>query len=77
MKGSEVQTSHGAQVPVIEARKLYRALKAGVNVVGQRVGYFMVNRVSEHEVVIGCHTIPLSEVERIAPAVMSQPRVEA
>jgi hypothetical protein len=62
---------------VIEARKLYRALKAGLNVAGQHIGYYTVTRVTETEIIIGCHTIPLSEVERIAPEVMSKPFVEA
>ena len=70
VKGDTVQTTHGANVPVIEARKLYRALKAGVNIEGQQVGYYRVTRVTESELVIGCHNIPLSEVERIAPEVM-------
>jgi hypothetical protein len=75
MKDDEVQTTHGARVPVIEARKLYRALKAGLNVAGQHIGYYTVTRVTETEIIIGCHTIPLSEVERIAPEVM-QTRLE-
>lgn len=77
VKENEVETTHGAKVPVIEARKLYRAMKAGLDVVGQQVGYYRVTRVTDSELVIGCHNIPLSEVERIAPEVMSKPLVEA
>ena len=77
VKDDEVQTTHGARVPIIEARKLYRALKAGMNIEGQQVGYYRVTRVTESELVVGCHNIPLSEVERIAPEVMSKPLVEA
>lgn len=73
----EVQTTHGARVPIIEARKLYRALKAGLNVAGQHIGHYTVTRVTETEMIIGCHNIPLSEIERIAPEVMSKPLVEA
>jgi hypothetical protein len=76
VRENEVETTHGARVPVIEARKLYRALKAGVNIEGQQVGYYRVTRVTDSELVIGCHNIPLSEVERIAPEVMSKPLVE-
>jgi hypothetical protein len=62
---------------VIEARKLYRALKAGLNVAGQHIGYYTVTRVTETEIIIGCHTIPLAEIERIAPQVMSTQLIEA
>lgn len=71
----EVQTTHGARVPIIEARKLYQALKAGVDVSGQRIGHYTVTRVEGEYIIIGCHTIPLSEIERIAPEVM-QTRLE-
>jgi len=77
VRGGEVQTTHGASVPVIEARKLYRALKAGLNVAGQHIGYYTVTRVTETEIIIGCHTIPLAEIERIAPQVMSTQLIEA
>jgi hypothetical protein len=71
VKDGEVQTSHGATVPVIEAKKLYRALKAGVNIIGQRVGHFEVRSIDSENLTVGCHIIPLSEIERIAPAVMA------
>lgn len=77
VKDEHVETTHGARVPVIEARKLYRALKAGVDVTGQQVGYYRVTCVTASELVVGCHRIPLSEVERIAPEVMSKPLIEA
>lgn len=76
VKDEHVETTHGARVPVIEARKLYRAMKAGIDVTGQQVGYYRVTCVTESELVVGCHRIPLSEVERIAPEVMNKPLVE-
>lgn len=70
VRESEVETTHGAKVPVIEARKLYRALKAGIDVAGQHIGHYTVTRLTDKEIVIGCHNIPLTEIERIAPQVM-------
>ena len=71
VRENEVETTHGAKVPLIEARKLYRALKAGINVAGQHIGHYTVTRLDQEEIIIGCHRIPLSEIERIAPQVMS------
>ena len=71
VRENEVETTHGARVPVIEARKLYRALKAGIDVAGQHIGHYTVTRLDKEEIVIGCHNIPLAEIERIAPQVMS------
>lgn len=70
VREDQVETTHGARVPVIEARKLYRALKAGVNVAGQHIGHYTVTRLDTEEIIIGCHRIPLAEIERIAPQVM-------
>jgi len=72
VRENEVETTHGAKVPVIEARKLYRALAKGLDIVGQRIGYYTVSRVTEEALIIGCHTIPMSEVQRIAPAVICE-----
>ncbi len=69
----EVQTSRGASVPLIEAQKLYRAMKAGLDITGQRVGHFTVTSLTEQCLNIGCHCIPVSEIERIAPQVMAKP----
>lgn len=72
VKGEVVQTSRGAEVPIIEAKKLYRLLALTPSLaIGRRVGHFTVNSVTETEIIVGCHTIPLDEIERIAPAVMS------
>lgn len=80
VKGDVVQTSRGAEVPIIEAHKLYRLLQTGKtlpshiaaqSIEGHRVGHFTVSRLTETEIVIGCHTIPLAEIERIAPAVIA------
>ena len=71
VRENEVETTHGAKVPVIEARKLYRALEAGIDVAGQHIGHYTVTRLDTEEIIIGCHRIPLSEIERIAPQVMN------
>jgi hypothetical protein len=71
VRENEVETTHGAKVPVIEARKLYRALKAGIDVAGQHIGHYTVTRLDTEEIIIGCHRIPLAEIERIAPQVMN------
>jgi hypothetical protein len=70
-KADTIETTKGAEVPVIEAKKLYRAMKAGLNIIGQRVGHFEVRSIDETNLTVGCHVIPLSEIERIAPAVMA------
>lgn len=70
IKGDVVQTSRGAEVPLKEALKLYKAVKAGKNIVNCEVGHFVVNNVNETsqtdiEIRIGCHTILFSEAAHV------------
>lgn len=74
ISGDKVETSRGAEVPTIEARMLYRMLKSGKDIVGCRVGYFTVSQVTETDVHIGCHVIPMTEVERIGSLLIAEPK---
>ena len=67
--GAEVETSRGATVPVTHARRLYSKLVSGTLAGGDRAGHYAVNRVEESEVIIGCHRIARSEIERFAALV--------
>jgi len=70
VNGSDVETTHGARVPLEAARQFYRALRADVNLVGQTVGLYAVQSVTDDLVTIGCHRIPMSEIRRIEAEVM-------
>jgi len=59
IKNNEVQTSHGANVPLVEARQLFRNIKAGTAKDGDRVGSYTFNRVDGDLITIGCHRFSL------------------
>lgn len=61
-----IETSRGATVPLIEARKLYHALKQSPAIDGMRIGHYTVTGVRGTDLIIGCHTIPMGEVARMA-----------
>lgn len=62
-----VQTSQGAEVLERSAMRLYRALKSGVtDFSGWTIDGFPVRGVSDECLMIGCHSIPMAEVERFA-----------
>lgn len=65
----EIQTTRGASVPIIEARKLWHTLRADASkAIGMRIGHYTVTRLDPEQkaLIIGCHTIPLGEVARMA-----------
>lgn len=72
IKDKEVQTTQGARIPLADARKAYRTIKAGRgdSLVGQRIAYYTVTSITEELLTVGCHKILLSEVDRIGPELM-------
>jgi hypothetical protein len=65
INGDTVETSLRASVPLSEAQALVLKIKNGENVVGQKIGFFTVNKIDEKQIVVGCHNIPLAEVTRL------------
>lgn len=68
IKGDEIQTTGGANVPLIEARKFWHALQRRENVVGMRLGHYTVDELDGDTLRVGCHNIPVREVVRMARA---------
>lgn len=69
VKENEIQTTRGASVPVIEARKLWRVLRTDVSkAIGMRIGHYTVTCLDpeQNALIVGCHTIPMREVARMA-----------
>lgn len=66
VKNDTIETTRGAIVPLKDARLAYRALKAGKDISGFRIGEFTVKHIIDDNLVIGCHTIPLQEIEKLA-----------
>lgn len=66
IKDNNIETTKGAEVPLIEARKLWHLLQDNKPIEGVRVGYYTVTGIEGRELVIGCHRIPLTEIYRSA-----------
>jgi hypothetical protein len=71
--GDEIETSHGAFVPLEAARKLWPVLKAlkeagnWKTFHGTRLGHYPVEQFTlDGTLIVGCHRIPWSEIEGIA-----------
>lgn len=73
IKGDEIETSRGAKIPVDHAvrawpilRRIFKnksELSLGHTI---KLGHYTVNRITDKALIVGCHTIPFSEVENIA-----------
>jgi hypothetical protein len=69
--GSMLETSQNVRVPLLDAINLYKALKAGVDIVGQRIGHYQIRNVSGDCVQIGCHNIKISELETVLGGIIT------
>ena len=66
INGKEIETSHGARITIDEARAFFPQLHRRSITQGEPVGHFRFQAVTGDNVIIGCHTIPLVEIYRIA-----------
>lgn len=67
--GKRVQTSRGAEVGIRQAKALLNAIKEGQKIAERKINGFEVISYDGQTLVIGCHDIPQSEIDRIAPMI--------
>jgi hypothetical protein len=72
IKDGQVETTQGARIPLADARKAYRIIKAGRgdSLKGQRIAYYTVTSITDKLLTVGCHRIELAEIDRIGPELM-------
>lgn len=66
IKGDQMETTHGAYVPVKDAITLWHKIKAKEDVKGFKIGYYEVSGIHDGKLIVGCHRIPVREVSRMA-----------
>jgi hypothetical protein len=71
INGEELQTSHGAKVPLKEALTMFKGILEGKNYEGEKIGMFTVNKQHEDCIKIGCHTIYYNNVSSLLNSLIS------
>ena len=61
----KLRTNSWVAVPLDDARKLYRAFKSGIKVVGQKIDHYTILDANKDLVQIGCHKILVKELDRV------------
>lgn len=75
LDGEYIQTSQGARVLVNEALNLYLKLKAGEPVHGTQLSDYTVTGYDGETLTVGCHKIPMIEMERMYNQLVATPVV--
>lgn len=63
--GKFVETSQNIRIEKNEAKKLYFAIKKKIDIKGQKIGYYTINKIDNNALTVGCHKICIKSVEKI------------
>ena len=60
-----VETSQNIRIEKNEAKKLYFAIKNKIDIRGQKIGYYTVNKIDNKALTVGCHKICIKSVQKV------------
>lgn len=69
LNNNEVQTSLGAKVSPKEAKTLFSYISQNKPVKGFKIGYYTVNDFNGKVLHVGCHKLPIQEINRFATTI--------
>ena len=66
---TQVETTQGVRIDIEDARTLYRLIKAGKDVAGERIGSYRVSSLNGH-LVVGCHRINTKNMKEVGELIL-------
>ena len=63
--GQFVETSQNIRIEKSDAQRLYFAIKKKIDIRGQKIGYFTVNKIDNKALTVGCHKICIKSVQKV------------
>ena len=60
-----IETSKGVTIRKGEATILYKKILSNEPIQGGKISHYTINGIKDNNLVVGCHTIPLTEINRI------------
>ena len=60
-----VETSQNIRIEKSEAKNLYFAIKNKIDIRGQKIGYYTINKIDNKALTVGCHKICIKSVEKV------------
>jgi len=67
----QIETSGGVNIETKKAKVLYKLIEAGKDIKGFKLDYYTVLGIKDNILKIGCHNIPLNEVETIGKQIVN------
>lgn len=60
-----LETSQEIKIDIQDAKKLAKSIKLGIDIVGQKLKYYTINKFNKNGLIAGCHNIPKTEIDYI------------
>lgn len=60
---THIQTTKGASVPTEQALNTWARIVKGENVIGERLGHYRIDEVTDQHITVGCHMIELDTIK--------------
>ena len=60
-----VETSQHIRIEKNEAKKIYFAIKNKIDIRGQKIGYYTINKIDNKALTVGCHKICIKSVQKV------------
>ena len=63
--GEFVETSQNIRIEKSDAKKLYFSIKNNFNIIGNKIGYYTINKIDNKALTVGCHKICIKSVQKV------------
>ena len=63
--GQFVETSQNIRIEKSDAERLYFSIKNNFNIIGNKIGYYRVNKIDNKALTVGCHKICIKSVQKV------------
>jgi len=70
--GKFVETSQNIRIEKSDAQRLYFSIKNNFNIIGNKIGYYTVNKIDNKALTVGCHKICIQSVQKVGQLLISE-----
>ena len=67
-----VETSQNIRIEKSDAQRLYFAIKKKIDIKGQKIGYYTINKIDNKALTVGCHKICIKSVKKVGQLLISE-----
>lgn len=67
--GTQVETTQQVRIDIVDAQNLYRMIKAGKDIAGERISNYRVESLNGH-LVVGCHRINVKNMHEVGERIL-------